>query len=136
ALPLMAIGFVKKDGMQFEKYFALLIRHKTGRNEYHYKPELLIDYLNKDERKSKYAWITGKETEETAGAKPTKKEQKANARKKECEVFKITKKIRKTKSKETRRKIKEAKQEYRTTKRRYKKAAKERSRTEKLTANS
>lgn len=135
ALPLMAIGFVKKDGMEFEKYFALLIRHKSGRKQYKYEPELLIDYLNTEERKSKYAWIFEEENSSN-GAKLTRKEQKARTRIKEYKVFKITKKERKNKSKETLRKIKAAKQEYRTAKRRAKKAAKELSRSKKRAAAS
>lgn len=62
ALPLMAFGFIKKDGMTFEKYAALLIRHKTGMNKLSYENELVIDALpdladETAERKSKYAWI-------------------------------------------------------------------------------
>lgn len=67
AMPLMAFGFIKKDGMTFEKYAALLIRHKTGMNKLSYENELVIDALpdladETAERKSKYAWIFEKET--------------------------------------------------------------------------
>jgi hypothetical protein len=130
ALPLMALGFIKKDGMPFEQYFALLIRHKTGRNQLSYETELLVDDMPDPvtepiERKSKYAWIFEKETG-AAGTnhKLTRKERKARAAIRECAIFEITKKSRKRKGKETRRTIKAAKQEYRAAKRRAKKAAK------------
>lgn len=130
ALPLMALGFIKKDGMPFEQYFALLIRHKTGRNQLSYEIELLIDDLPDPEnetieRKSKYAWIFEKETG-AAGSKYklSRKERKAQSAIRECKIFEITKKSRKRKSKATRRTIKAAQQEYRAAKRRAKKAAK------------
>ncbi|WP_435924232.1 PrgI family protein [Paenibacillus sp. DYY-L-2] len=129
SIPLMAIGFVKKNGFPFEKYFALFLRHKTGRNKLLYQTELLIDKVpdpNKEsERKSKYAWIFEKEEAAgNGGPKPTRKEQKRNNSARECEVFTVTKASRKAKSKAAIRKIKKARQDYRATKRRIAKEAK------------
>lgn len=36
ALPLMCIGFIRKDGQPFEKYFALFLRQKIGNNKLFY----------------------------------------------------------------------------------------------------
>lgn len=43
ALPLFAMGFVKKEGFPFEKYAALAVRHKFGTPKRKYQTELLID---------------------------------------------------------------------------------------------
>lgn len=135
SIPLMAIGFVKKNGFPFEKYFALFLRHRIGRNKLLYRTELLIDKItdpNKEsERKSKYAWIFEKEEGAVSGqSKPNRREQKLNKTIRECEIFTVTKAGRKAKSKAAIRKIKKARQDYRAAKRRLKKEAKERSRSE------
>lgn len=36
ALPLMCIGFIRKDGQPFEKYFGLFLRQKIGNNKLFY----------------------------------------------------------------------------------------------------
>ncbi len=130
SLPLMAMGFIKKNGMPFEKYFALVIRHKTGMNQLSYKAELVIDEMSDPitettERKSKYAWIfETKNGSNAARPQQSRKERKSDAALRECKVFEITKKSRKRKSKETRRTIEAARQEYRAEKRRAQKAVK------------
>lgn len=131
-IPIMAFGFIKIDGRTFEKHMALYIRHKTGVNQLKYKPELIIDELEKLEKsegKSNYAWIFEKEN--STNNTGTKKQRKEDFKIRECEVFTVTKKDRKAKSKRTLRKIKAARQEYRAAKRREKKEIKERSRSEK-----
>lgn len=137
ALPLMAVGFIKKDGMTFEKYAALMIRHKTGRNKLFYESELVIDSLpdpidEAAERKSKYAWIFEKEND-VAGTrkKLSRKEQRKKAAVREAIIFTVTEKSRQGKRKAARCKIKAARQECRTAKRRAKKKTKESSRAEK-----
>lgn len=135
AIPIMALGFIKIEGMPFEKYAALFIRHKMGNNKLSYatKGELLlkrIEDLNTietekpAERKSKYAWIFEKET--TGKGKPvrSRKEQQKEKFRRECKLFTVSKESRKRKSKETQRKIKAARQEYREAKRRAQKEAK------------
>jgi hypothetical protein len=137
AMPLMAFGFIKKDGMTFEKYAALLIRHKIGMNKLSYENELVIDALpdladETAERKSKYAWIFEKETGSAGtGKQLTRKERKEAWQIREAVVFAVTEKGRKRKRKEALREIKAARQEYRTIKRRAEKAAKESRRAEK-----
>ena len=129
ALPLMALGFIKKDGMTFEKYAALLIRHKTGMNKLSYENDLADETA---ERKSKYAWIFEKETGSAGtGKQLTRKERKEARQIREAVVFAVTEKGRKRKRKEALREIKAARQEYRTIKRRAEKAAKESRRAEK-----
>ena len=135
AMPLMAFGFIKKDGMPFEKYFALILRHKIGQNKLSYGSELVIDYFPdpvNTERKSKYAWIFEKNSG-TAGTEDnrTRKQRKADLKEREAVIFEVTKESRKRKRKEALAEIKGAKQEYRAAKRRAKKAAKEARRTQK-----
>ncbi len=127
AMPLMALGFVKKEGMPFEKYFALMVRHKIGIKKLSYETELVIDKLpgsadEAKERKSEYAWIFEKQTDQRGtGKKPGGK---AKTPRREAVIFEVTKKGRKRKRKEACRSIKRARQEYRTEKRRSEKAAK------------
>lgn len=132
-IPIMAFGFIKIDGRPFEKHMALYIRHKTGVNQLKYKPELIIDELEKLEKsegESKYAWIFEKENKNSTNTR-SKKQRKQDLQIRECEIFTVTKKARKEKSKRALRKIKAARQEYRAAKRRAKKEIKERSRSEK-----
>ena len=125
AMPLMAFGFIKKDGMTFEKYIALLSRHRLGVNRLYYGTDLLIDELPKtsEERKSKYAWIFEKENGST-GTKQSRAERRKEKHIREAIIFEVTKKERKRKCKEARRAIKAARQEYRTLKQRKEKADK------------
>lgn len=122
SLPLMAFGFIKKDGLTFEEYAMLIIRHKFGNKKLPYENELTINVLpdkNITKKESKYAWIFKKNNN-----KNTKRRRK-NEQKREAIIFTITKKDRKRKRKEARRAIKVARQEYRKAQRNYKKAAKE-----------
>lgn len=112
-MPLMALGFVKKDGMPFEKYAALVIRHKIGVKKLVYENKILIETK---ERNSKHGWI---------------KEEGSKQSKREAVLFEVTKKSRERKRKAACREIKRARQEYRAAKRQAEKAAKKASSTKK-----
>ena len=114
-IPLLALGFIKKDGMPFEKYAALVIRHKTGARKLAYENKILMDAIG-EERNSKYDWIFEKNTGDGKKQKGTTGE---------ANLFKVTKKDRKRKRKAACREIKRARQEYRTAKRQAKKETKE-----------
>lgn len=43
AMPAFATGFVRKDGFTFEKYAAMILRHKLGIKKRTYQTELLVD---------------------------------------------------------------------------------------------
>ena len=136
AMPLMAFGFIKKDGMPFEKYFALLVRHKIGNNKLSYGSELVIDSIHDpaavmEERKSKNAWIfEKKQGTDGAACQLTRKQRKADLKKREAACFEVTKESRKRKRTAALREIKAARQEYRAAKCGEKKAAKKAGRTE------
>jgi len=110
AMPLMALGFIKKNGMPFEKYIALYVRHKIGMNKLSYKTDLIINMFSDTidntttEGGSKYVRNFKKENNtantSTAGVR-------------ECEIFKITKESHKRKNKAALRQIETARQEYR-----------------------
>lgn len=120
-MPLLASGFIKKDGITFEKYFILFLRHKLGQNKLSYETEILINKIpdsNDKERKSKYDWIF---RENNAFKWSTRKEQKAARYRREAEIYTITKKGSKRKRKEACKKIAAAKQEYKELQRRTKK---------------
>lgn len=134
AVPLMAIGFIKKDGMTFEQYAALWVRHRIGANKLAYETELVIDTLPNaaTERKSKYAWIFEKESNTTSGQRQLSHRERREVRsRREADVFTVTKKGRKRKRKEALRTIKAARQEYQSVKRGAQKAAEESRRSEK-----
>lgn len=115
AIPLMAVGFLKKNGMHFEKYAALIYRYHLGKNEFPYKATLIVD----EERTKKNVCIKEKQKH---GKQPQITE---------WESFrKSSKKSSKRKCKETRRKIKAAQQECKAAQRRAKKSAKEKRGTE------
>lgn len=129
-MPIFAIGFIKKNGFTFEKYIALMIRHKLGVNKRGYKTNLLINDIviknvaadkKKDKQKRSVLNVTNFKI---------KKDKNGDKKRRECEVFEITKKSRKRKSKEAIREIKAAKQNYRAKKQGNKKTAKEGSSTE------
>lgn len=119
ALPFMALGFIQKDGQPFEKFFALMLRHKLGIHKLTLEAETDIEKELKapEERKSSYAWIFEKES--TGNGKPilTKTERRENRRIREAVVFQTDKTAAKRKSKATRQKIKAAQKEYRAAKR-------------------
>lgn len=93
AMPLLAAGFIKKNGLTFEKYAKLFLKHKFGTKKRTYKTELLID-----DKEDGNVWFTEKK----------RKSEKIR----ECEPFKITAAERKRNIKETKRKIKKAREEF------------------------
>jgi len=138
AIPLMAIGFIKKNGLTFEKYFVLFLRHKTGQQIRKYQTELLtekIETTDKDKKGGKYAWIF--EKDQTGKEKPIidKKTQTADRKLGEYDLFKSAEESSKRKRKTTLRKIKTARKEFRSLERRAKKDAKAASRATDSTAN-
>jgi len=112
-MPIFAIGFIKKNGFTFEKYAAMMFRHKLGRNRRWYTTNLLIDEIttengnalpDKKRRGEKNVWNI------------FKKEHTADKNIRECTGFEITAKSRKRKSKEAIREINAARKEFRTEK--------------------
>lgn len=122
AIPIMAIGFIKKDGMTADKYAALILRHKLGRNKLSYATELCVDLLIQQEQ-------TTEERKLKKDGKPEKGRKAKPPR--ETQQFACTKKGRKVKCKAARSEIKGARKEYRTAKREAKKESKRRRRAEK-----
>jgi hypothetical protein len=115
AAPLMALGFIQKDGMLFEKYAALVLRHRLGRLHLHFESAPMS------------VTMPGSATNAAA---PRKEKRKFYARvaeqnhpQRECEGFTVTKKERQRKRKAAQRKIAAARQECRAAKRRAEKAA-------------
>lgn len=43
-LPVLAIGFVRREDMPFEQYMRLILRHRFSRNRLAYETKLLVDY--------------------------------------------------------------------------------------------
>ena len=131
ALPLGALGFIKKDGQPFEKYFYLFVRQQTGKNKLSYAvhPDMATTAPGSGERKSKYAWIFEKEAS-NSGKQLSRREQRAEASRKEADIFFPTEKDRKRNRKETRAKIKAAQKDLRAVQRRAKKESQERRRAE------
>lgn len=113
-LPIFALGFFKKDGFNFERYVALILRHKLGRSRRNYVTELYITRL-----------LEGSEVEKNAKPTKKKKKPKRNREKRESEAgnifFEQTKAKRKAKSKTIKRSIKAARKEYQIAKRQIKK---------------
>jgi len=109
-MPIFAIGFIKKNGFPFEKYVALMFRHKFGKNRREYATHLLIDDIltERDYAKPVKKW----RGEKDVSTIPEKK-QAADKNIRECTVFEITAKSRKRKRKEAIREIKAARKEYR-----------------------
>lgn len=129
SIPLLAVGFIKINGFPFEKYFMLVVRHKTGKQKRPYGTSLLIDEVKKTEVNStkggnKYAWIFEKEqpkTEKIISRKERKTDRKISEAG-ETTLFSPTKKARKRKSKAALKQIKRARQECRKAKYRKEKA--------------
>lgn len=114
AMPLMAIGFVKKDGMNFEKYFFLFLRHKLGNNKLHYEPQLIINSIvNVNERNETYDKLSKKNFCKRKFSFTTEKNNEI-LEETESFILKNNKKSRKRKYKETLAEIKRAQQEYRS----------------------
>jgi hypothetical protein len=127
AVPLLAVGFVRVNGFTFEKYFVMLVNHKTRLQRRTYQTELTIDkYIEKTSKKvGKYDWIFQKEDGigKDTFTSSTKQERKQDAQKREFEVFTLTKEGRKKQSSITKRKIENARKECRTAKQRVTKAS-------------
>lgn len=119
ALPFMALGFIQKDGQPFEKFFALMLRHRIGLHKLTLEAETNIEEELKasEERKSPYAWIFEKETTGNGKTILTGKERRENRCAREAVVFRTDKASAKRKSKATRQKIKTAQKEYKAAKR-------------------
>lgn len=117
SLPPMAIGWIKKDNLPFEKLVALFFRYRMGNNKLTYVTRPQINLEKKEEER--YA-----RTQEKAISRAHRKE----LRRKEGSVFAPTKKERKKKRKAARCQTKAARKEYRAAKRHYKKESKKQSR--------
>lgn len=93
-MPLLAFGWIKKNGLHFEKYITLIIRHNLGTQIRPYQTKLLSEYVKP---KKKMALAVNKKADRGA---------------RECENFVVTKKSRKRKRSQALEKIKAAKKEY------------------------
>jgi len=112
SLPLLAVGFIKKNGFTFEKYAYMIVRHTIGQQIRPYKTELLIDKISTTEeapkRKGNYAWIFERQSYKNTGG--------GELRNGASEISTCNKKGRKAKRKATLRTIKAARQEHRAVK--------------------
>ncbi len=104
-IPIWLIGFVKKDGLSFEKYALNIIRFYFSKKKRHFSTDLnkiLKDFDIEQEVKKNVIKHTKKDKyQECQGWKPKSKQQKINI-------------------KESRKQIRCAKKEYRKAKSRYK----------------
>ena len=121
SLPLMALGFIKKNGFTFEKYAALFIRHRIGMQVRPYRTELNAD-CGGDERKGKYAWIFEKGQTGGNGKPVSGKQRKEDAAIREYEGVTATKAGSDKKRKAALKKIAAAGKEQRAAERRAKEA--------------
>lgn len=118
ALPLMALGFVQKDGQPFEKFFALMIRHKLGLHKLTLttsKSSGIERESTTPERNKRYAWFFEGKAKEDESLTRSKRREKRRIR--EAIVFQADKKTAKRNRKAARQKIKAAQKEYRAAKR-------------------
>lgn len=113
ASPLMALGFIRKDNMPFEKYLFLVLRSKMGQNLLTYKTELLIDMLPTSNTKNIPA-----ERKVKHGSIQKNANGKSRRSVGECSQCAGATQGGKDKRKVTLRKIKATRQEYRAAKRR------------------
>lgn len=113
ASPLMALGFIRKNNMAFEKYLFLVLRSKMGQNLLTYKTELLIDTLPTSDTKNIPA-----ERKVKHGSIQKNANGKSRRAVGECSQYAGAAQNGKGKRKITLRKIKAARQEYQTAKRR------------------
>ena len=109
ALPLMALGFIRKDGQPFEKYIKLMIRHRLGIHK-------LPAAVQLDD-----TMITSEERNKTNGSKTISKSNNREA----VIFFPNSKEVKKSHRKGTKSKIKAAQKASRAAKRAAKKAAQE-----------
>jgi len=122
AIPVFAIGFVRKNGFTFEKYAALMFRHKFGTHKRYYKTKLEIDEILIEKGDSK-------------NDSAIQKARKTNKNKRECQIFEVGAKSRKRKSKEAIREIKAARKEFKRAKQESFKSSKKRISPEDITGN-
>lgn len=113
--PLMAMGFIRKNNMPFEKYLFLVLRSKMGQNLLTYKTELLIDMLSTSDNKSIPA---ERKMKHGSIQKAANGHEKSGRSVGECHQYAEATQGGKGKRKVALRKIKAARQEYRTAKRR------------------
>ena len=114
ALPLMAFGFIRKDGQPFEKYFALIVRHQIGNKKLPFTVKLAqLEDAPDGKMKSKYAWVFEKENSGTGKPILTKRERKAEAALKEAFIIQADDTSRKRKRAIVKAKIEVARNEYR-----------------------
>ena len=94
AVPLLALGFIRKNGFSFEKYVALILRHKFQTKVKKYKPELLIDkdIPGDEETESMYQLKDGKFSLTPGTKKKPTKEPKEKLTKEEKKRLKRLKK--------------------------------------------
>lgn len=107
-MPILAFGFIKKNGFTFEKYVGLILKHMVGINQRKYGTELEIDSIvglgnKKDVKEKRGIW----------NAIPIIQTRKRSKECRECEGFRISRKDKKRKVQAARQEIKAAKQEYR-----------------------
>ena len=117
ALPLMALGFIQKDGQPFEKFFALMIRHKIGLHKLTLTTSSsgIERESTTPERNKRYAWFFEEKAKEDESLTRSKRREKRRIR--EAIVFQADKKTAKRNRKAARQKIKAAQKEYRAAKR-------------------
>lgn len=133
AMPIWAIGFIKKNGFTFEKYVALMVRHMFGKSRREYKTELAIEEIVTEAQRNmkKKRGVLN-----VFNAFNLRKKDKATEKsRRECSIFEITAKSRKRKSKEAIREIEAARKDYRAAKQATKKSAKKGSSSPDSTAN-
>ena len=119
AVPIMGAGFIRKNGLTFERYVALYFRHMFGNKKRAYKSSPIGDEIaNKGAKNARFY----KKEESEAGSVTKKDNQKGKIR--ESETVKTGKKDRKRKRKEALREIKAARKEYRAAEQAYKKSQK------------
>ena len=111
-MPIFAIGFIRINGFSFEKYLAVMIRHRLGYSRRRYQTQLLIDEL-----------VTGNTAKEKVRRQTDAGTKKAGARKvvRECCDVEISAKSRKRSRQAAIREIAAARKEYRTAERTAKK---------------
>ena len=103
-VPLLALGFLKPNGLKFEKVFIMFLKHKLGKSKRNYKTVVQVELLEGGYERD----IQKKEKQKSVRGK-TKKER-------EYKGFEPSKKNRKRKFKEIKKQIKRAKRDFRQTK--------------------
>ncbi len=125
-MPIFAIGFIRINGFNFEKYLGLMLRHMLGYRRRRYQTQLLIDKV-----------VTGTQPKRKAQGHIDVSNKKEATRKgrRECSDVEITAKSRKTARKAAIREITAARKEHRAVERATKKTERKGSSSEDVTAN-